>query len=428
MGSKKDKAKDSVKVNLILDTRRKKQNGKYPVKIRVYSGQLKKVRLYTTDFDLTEETFQRIIFPEPGQRLKKVESEAKEHLEELVRLYREKVKSLNFFTFELFESSLIVKSDEFNNIFFHYQKYLAEMKKAGRLSTALTYELSEKSLKSFLKFRKGKDVDSLLFQEITVDFLNSYEFWMISKGKSLTTIGIYLRGLRVIFNRGIEEKIVDRDFYPFGLRKYEIPSTANKKKALSSNQLSQLFEAVPKNEFQEKAKDFWFFSFVCNGMNIQDIVNLKWANLSDNQIHFVREKTRRTKKSKQKMISASLNEFALNVISKYGNQDKSPSGFIFPIINVGMSIEEKDKKRRSFTRFINQHIKKLATENGISGEISTYWARHSFATSAIRNNGSTEFVKEALGHSNSKTTEAYLAGFEEETKKEMMRKITGFMD
>ncbi|MDD4156439.1 MAG: tyrosine-type recombinase/integrase [Candidatus Cloacimonetes bacterium] len=78
---------------------------------------------------------------------------------------------------------------------------------------------------------------------------------------------------------------------------------------------------------------------------------------------------------------------------------------------------------KNFIRLINQHFTNFANNNGISDTISTYWARHSFATNAIRSGASMEFVSEALSHSNLKTTQNYFAGFADEAKKDISNKL-----
>lgn len=419
---------ERVKVSLYLDTRRKKDNGSFPVKIRVYDTSTKKTRLYTTDFDLQEKDFNRIFFPEPGQRFRPEEKDIQSDLRELESEYKEKAQSLKVFTFDAFEILFEIKTGDVINVFFHYESKILDLKSSDRYGTALTYESSLKSLKAYLKDKTGKEPKQLYFQDVTVKFLEKYEDWMTGKkGKSLTTVGIYLRGLRVIFNQALEAKIIEREIYPFGVRRYEIPASSNTKKAFDSSQLQTLFQAVPKIQEQEKARDFWFFSFVCNGMNVKDIIFLKWKNIKDGQIEFIREKTKRTKKAKQKVIQVPLTDFAKNFIEKYGNESKEKSSYIFSIINDGMTEEEKDLKRRNFTRFINQHLKHLAKDNGLTEDISTYWARHSFATTAVRKKASLEFVSEALGHSDLKTTKNYFAGFEDKTKKDILEDITDFM-
>jgi site-specific recombinase XerD len=428
MTRKTVKAKDPVAVNLYLDTRRQKDNGSFPVKIRVYDGTTKKARLYTTDFDLSEKDFNRIFFPDKGQRFRKEETEIREDLESLKAYYSEKISNLKSFTFEALEKSLEIKSGDSMNSFFHFEAYIKELRESDRIGTASSYELSMKSLKAFLKAKKVKEQSKLLFQDITVKFLNNYETWMtVEESKSLTTVGIYLRALRVIFNRAIELKNIESDLYPFGVKKYEIPASTNPKKAFDSNQLTTLFQVEAQTPEQAKARDFWFFSFVCNGMNMKDILHLKWKNIDGDQIIFVREKTKRTKKANSKPIQVPLTDFAKSFIETYGTKEQSPNGFVFPILDENMTAEKLHFEKLKFIRYVNQHIKNLAKANGLTENISTYWARHSFATTAVRKKASLEFVSEALGHSDLKTTKNYFAGFEDKTKKEILDDITDFM-
>ncbi|WP_163377806.1 tyrosine-type recombinase/integrase [Cyclobacterium sp. SYSU L10401] len=422
------KAKEAVKVSLYLDTRRKKDNGLFPVKIRVYDSSLKKARLYTTDFELTEKDFDRIFHPEKGQRFRKEETEIKDDLNDLKFFYQEKIQAIKAFTFEALENSLSIRTGEQNNAFYHYECVIMDLKEQDRFGTASSYELSMKSLKRFLTKKRGKEPKQLLFQEITVKFLNDYEAWMINeKEKSPSTVGIYLRGLKVVFNKAIDQNAIDKELYPFGIKKYQIPASKNTKKAFNSKQLETLFKAVPKTDHQKKAKDFWFFSFVCNGMNIKDILYLKWKNIEENQIIFVREKSRRTKKANSKPIQVPLIGFARTFIEKFDNPEKKKNDFVFPILKSHMTEQEKFRVKNNFIKFLNQHMKQLAENNGLIGNASTYWARHSFSTSAIRKKASIEYVSEALGHSDLKTTKNYFAGFEDETKKEILEDITDFM-
>lgn len=428
MRKKTDSAKDQVTVNIYHDARRKKDNGLFPVRIRVYDSLTKKARLYTTDFDLSAKEFDRIFFPEKGQRFSKDERDIKDNLEGIVSFYQDKVHKINAFTFEALENSLTIKSGESKKVFFHYASYIQELKKYNKFSTASTYELSMKSLKSFIEERKGKQTTNLIFQDVTVKFLNDFEYWMtVLRKKSTTTVSMYLRALKTIFNKAIDAKVIDQEFYPFGIKKYEIPGSTNVKKSFDSDQLSILFNAKPKNPEQEKAKDFWFFSFVCNGMNIKDIIHLKWKDITDEQIVFIREKTKSTKKANIKPIQVPLSDFAVMFIKKYGNEDQRKSSFVFPILDESMTEEERHKRKQNFIRYINQHLKQLAKANGLTEDISTYWARHSFATTAVRKSASMEFVSEALGHSDLKTTKNYFAGFEDKTKREILEDITDFM-
>ena len=143
-----------------------------------------------------------------------------------------------------------------------------------------------------------------------------YEHFMVEEsGKSNATVGIYLRSLRAIFNQAVEENEIEKEYYPFGKRKYQIPATKNTKKALTKEQLSVLFNSKPKLPQQKKAKDFWFFSYACNGMNMKDIALLKYKDIQDGKIEFYRAKTKLTSKANLKPITVYLNDFSNDSVS-----------------------------------------------------------------------------------------------------------------
>lgn len=411
-------------ISIYLDSRRGKSNGKFPVKIRVYSNMLKKAKFYPIDMDMSAKEFQsiwettkpRMEYREQRHILQSAENKA-----------NVTAKTIVPFSFENFEKKLYRKTGDGENIFYQYQLIIDRLRKSNQFGTASNYDLSLKSLKSFIIYDKGKEAKKLLFAEISVSWLNNYETYMIeTKKRSRTTVSMYLRALRTVFNTAISQKEIDKEIYPFGKRKYEIPATRNVKKALSKEDLRILFEAKPKTIEQEKAKDFWFFSYVCNGMNVKDIALLRYENLKDNTLTFFRAKTINTSKSALKPVTIPLHDYANIVIEKYGNSKKKSGELIFPIISDLDSNEVNFKKIKNFTQAINQNLKKLAKTNGISEDISTYWARHSFATSAIRNGESMEFVSEALNHSNMNTTQGYFAGFDESRKRELTNTLLNF--
>ena len=208
--------------------------------------------------------------------------------------------------------------------------------------------------------------------------------------------------------------------------RYLIPSGRNIKKALDKNTIAKIYYAGSLTQSQEKAKDFWFFSYACNGMNIKDIALLRWEDLQDEKLTFYRAKTINTGKADLRPVTVYLNDFSKAVIEKYGNVNREPKGLIFSIIEKEQDESTRYKRIKNFTRFINQNLKLLAVSNGITGEISTYWARHSFATKLIRGGAPIAFVSEALNHSNIKTTQIYFAGFEDSSKKELMKDLMNF--
>ncbi|MEI2695531.1 MAG: site-specific integrase [Saprospiraceae bacterium] len=415
-----------VFITLYLDTRRTKANGRHPVKLRVFTPEPRKQKLYPTIYDFTEKEFQNVwLTTKPT----KENREIKEKLQALEKMAIEKAENLVPFTFEEFDQALKTVKGDRQNVFFKYKEHIERLKSLDQIGTAQLYDLSFKSLTVFAKELSGKEVEKLFYREITPLWLEKYEKYMIETNKrSTTTVSMYLRCLRAIFNNAIADKDIDYELFPFGKRKYQIPNFKKVKKALDKHQLKTLFDSNPKNPEQERAKDFWFLSFFCNGINLKDIAILRWENLEGDKLTFIRAKTKTTAKTNQKYITVYLNEFSKSILKKYSNPMENPKSLIFPIILDQDSEILKFKKIKNFTRFVNQNLKILAKNNGITDEISSYWARHSFATNLIRSGKSMEIIGEAFGHSDKKTTQNYFAGFDNETKKEISNDLMNFLE
>lgn len=409
-------------ISLYLDTRRAKKDGTYPVKIQLYTPMPKRQKYYSTVFSFTKEDFERF-YLNSYKRIPHEVKEIKLKLNAVIAKAEEAANSLDHFSIEAFEKRLYFKKSAFQNVQHHYNEVIKEYEKQERLGTAASYKYSLNSFRLFQE-KQSKKIEKLTFSDITPEWLSSFESFMLKEGKSINTVGIYLRPLKAIFNRAISEKDIKEHLYPFGKNKYQIPSSKNNKRALSNEQLKALYNAEPVTPQQEKAKDFWFFSFSSNGMNVKDIALLKYKDFTQTYFEFQRAKTKFTSKTKLEKIKVYLNEFNRSIIEKHGN-DKSPESFVFDILSPEDNAKGQMVKIKNFTRFINQNIKKLCIANELP-EISSYWARHSFATQGIRKGASMEFMKESLGHKDMKTTEIYFQGFDDETKQEFASKLMDF--
>ena len=411
-------------ISIYLDTRRAKSNNKYPVKLRVFTKVPRKQKLYPTIFEYSEKEFESIWNTTKPRR------ENIEFREELLAIQTKAnniAKELDSFTFEQFERKLFRRTGDGTNIEYLYNQKIEHYNKLEQIGTASSYDSSKKSIQKFIEKTTNQSFKLLSLYDITTDWLKSYEFFMTkTDGKRPGTVGVYLRPLRALFNTAIAENEINKDYYPFGKRKFQIPATRNKKKALSNEQLKVLFHSNPKIVQQEKAKDFWFFSYACNGINMKDIALLKYKDIKDDKIELYRAKTKLTSKANLKSIVIYLNDFSKEIIEKYGKDDKQPDSFIFDIIDSKTKPKDIKINVNNFTRLVSQHIKNLCKANGLPTEISTNWARHSFATNSVRNGASLEFMRESLGHSDLKTTMGYFAGFEDETKKEFAKQLMNF--
>lgn len=414
-------------LSLYLDARRTKDfKTKSPLKLRVYFN--KKAVFYSLDVNISQEDF------ELSYGAKKPRGEYKElklALESKLAKANDIANKIKPFTFDAFDLRYNGKFKDASDDFIgYYHLKIDQLRKEGREGTADNYLRSLKSITRFaLSISRAKEIKSIPFTSITPDWLNKYEKWMLKQGNSISTVGIYLRPLRAIFNMGKSEGAVGEDYMPFGRYKYQIPASKKVKKALDRNDLRQLFEYKPEEGekyHMVKARDFWFFSYVCNGMNFRDIAELKWGNIQGNKIVFIREKTRNTTRANQKPVIVMMNDFVREMITKYGTSPKVKTEYVFPIIRTLDSDFNKRNKAKNFTRFVNQHMKRLAEKLGITTEISTYWARHSFTTTAVRNGASLEYMQEALGHQNITTTMSYWAGFDDEARIKVSETLLDF--
>jgi len=113
------------------------------------------------------------------------------------------------------------------------------------------------------------------------------------------------------------------------------------------------------------------------------------------------------------------------IIERWGNPDKNPDNYLFPFLSENETPLEQKKRIQDITRRINKRMKKIGEKLGISG-ISTYTARHSYATVLKRSGANIAYISESLGHADLKTTENYLASFEREEREKNAKMLTNF--
>jgi len=267
------------------------------------------------------------------------------------------------------------------NVYSHLNQKINELKENNQFGSA---ELYTNTLKSLESFHNKKTV--LNFEDITVDFLNKYKNDMLKNGKSLTTIGIYLRNLRCIFNNAKEqESEIGNVFYPFGSAKdlFTIPTKENNKTALNIIEIGKIMNYETNELSEAKARDFFIFSYLCNGINMADIARLKFNQYNNDRIVFYRTKTIKTTENSQKEIQIQLtNEIKPiidNIIEKWG-QPKKPENYIFGIINDSLNEEKKRNTVKQATKLTNKYIRRIAVKIGLDKDITTYIARCIFRT------------------------------------------------
>lgn len=410
---------------IVLDTRREKNDGTYPVKIRVTYDQ--KYKKYGTKYALNEDDFKTITSKnfrsEKLRNIKAVLDKIKVNADEVI-------SKMDEFTFDEFENIFLEKRGDMTNIINAFDAVVVQKKESGRIGTAIGYEYAKKSLQEFEKYqlnlKKSDEVDTLQFKKITVNYLNEYDKWMRSEGKTTTTIGMYLRNVRALMNSAVKTNVIKQNAYPFGVGKYEIPTSNSIKKALSNDELKKLFAYQPEAGSPEHYFfDLWLFSYLCNGLNIKDILRLKYSDIHGESLIFVRAKTEYTTKQRTE-IEAILTPIAKQIIDRWGTKPVQADSFIFPFLNKEMTADKQHKVKEQAVWQINKYIKKVAAKVGIDAKLTTYVARHSYTSKLLRAGISIEFLRQQLGHTDSKTTLNYAQKIDFDTKQKATNLLTEF--
>lgn len=269
----------------------------------------------------------------------------------------------------------------------------------------------EISYNSFIKFAKHLDIP---FSDIDVGWLKRYEAWGKSQNLSVSTISTRLRHLRAVFNLALLGHAIKSDCYPFHNYKVSKLNKATAKRALSKDDILRIMEYKGKSQMECLAIDIFTFSYLCAGINFIDMAKLKHSNIQENQLVYNREKTK-------KLIITPLQERAKQIIEKYND---GKSAFVFPILsNFHKSDVQVANRLHKVLAKLNKHLKAIGIKLNLSIPLTTYVARHSFATVLKRAGVSTSIISESLGHSSEKITQVYLDSFDKEQMNTAMKAL-----
>lgn len=393
----------------MIDTRKPNSKGLYPIKIRVNQNRVRDY--YSIGISISTEEWGKL--PAAKSTQAKEIKEAVENSFSLVRSNVEALAERGDFSFDALRCRLGQASgDSLNNAF---RAKIELLKIEGRIGTM---ELYAQTLMLIEKFA-GVDIS---FNSVSVTWLNRCEkHW--SQNKNLTTIGMHMRNIRAIMNQARKAGFLKEAHYPFGKDRYEIKTGESRKKALLGSQIKQILEYTDHLEATEKYRDLWFFIYMCNGINVADLVCLQYKNIEGEFLYFVRQKTKNTTSSR-KRIKVAVTPEMQTIIDKWGNPKKQDN-YIFPYLNGNESPQEYKNKTKDLTKLINKRMNRIGQELGF-GAITTYVARHSYATRLKHCGAEMSFISEAMGHSDLKTTEAYLASFNDSVYQKNAHLLTQF--
>lgn len=399
---------NTLSVTLYLDTRRIKRNGKFPLKLSIYSQQLNQKKLFPTDYEFTEPEFSAVY---NNSRVPTKYRELSNELKSLEIAMTDLAMSIKPFTFERFQELQDIGIHDSQDIVvqmqLRYEEGLANNKHLNNWNT------SKNSLMKYHEYKLNRKIHSIKLSEIDSGWLNGYEKYMLKTGRSLATIGIYLRNLRTTFNKAINDGVLSADLSPFGRGRYVIAEPERVNKALTTDELKAFYNLDNLTPLEGLSRDYWMFSFFCNGMNLIDIAMLESKDIKNNDLSFIRWKTKGTRRMKISTIGVTLNDEAQTIINKY-HLNNSP--FVFPVFEGLPTVsgdlsnwsKQHSNRKQDFNKKLNNGLNGISKKLGVSFKITMYWARHSFATIMTQNGESVETISALLGHKDIKTTQGYL--------------------
>ena len=339
----------------------------------------------------------------------------KEYIERLiaekVKVYTDKVIEFKSQEKEFTATSLMekvnkpVKRKTVQEVF---NQYIQELESANRLRYADMYKCTMHSL---IKFNKHLDIP---FSDMDTIWLKRYEVWLQSQGLAINTLGTRFRHLRVIYNFAIEEKIVKSEYYPFNSFKVSKLSQTTAKRSIQKDEILSVLNYQGQTPLECLAIDLFTFSYLAAGINFGDIARLTKDNILENRLIYIRKKT-------QKQIKVSLQEQAIKLIQKYSMPDNP---YLFPILSSFHKTEQQKVNRiHKIIAKVNKSLKEIGERLNIPIDLTTYVARHSFATVLKRSGVNTSLICEALGHSSERVTQIYLDIFGNDQMEDAMKNL-----
>lgn len=374
-------------------------NGLYPIVLQIIKNRKRKLislDLYVNDGEFKNNQFSRKVSNHSvkNQLISKQLSRAYEIVDEL-RIEK------GDFTLEEFDNRFRGRATNRESVLEFFDVIIDENKRSGKISTAMAYKDSKLTLFKFAK-------ENIQFSEINPDFLIRFEISMRERGNKNGSIAFRMRQLRALFNKAIIRGMAKKKDYPFSLYKISKLKLENNKRALSIEEFKQLLDLditlYPNLKF---SLDLFLFSFYTMGMNYVDVMELKWSNINNVVLSYTRSKTKR--KIVQKLLPPALD------ILKHYRSLPSQTEYIFPILlKHNLTPQQKANRKHKMMRKYNTDLSTIAYLANINSRLTSYVARHSYATILKHKGVPIDVISQALGHSNTKITEVYLKSFENE--------------
>ncbi len=262
----------------------------------------------------------------------------------------------------------------------------------------------------FMEFRNHED---LAFSQMTTEMMEMYQAWLFNRGVKQNTVSFYLRTLRTLYNKAVETgQAPDKDIFAH----VQTANVRTAKRAISVKDIRNIEKLdLPIGSSLDKARDLFLFSFYLRGMAFVDMAFLKKSDLKCGLLSYNRRKTHQN-------LNIEWIKPMQAIIDKYAEQTKG-SPYMLPIL-TGKEASPYATYRK-VEHNTNYNLKNIGKMIGLKIPLTTYVARHTWASVALRMNIPIATISEGMGHNSYKTTQIYLESLDVATINQANERIIG---
>ena len=284
-----------------------------------------------------------------------------------------------------------------------FKAEIERLESLGKINSATKHKYA-------LQVLDGYKPTTMALEAIDLDYLKGLELYLRQRGNKDNSIATRFAIFKAIYNKAVKEGKVAVKQNPFSI--YQVGSlwAKTRKRAIDKDDIQRLIDLEitegHTTEYRRLAKDLFLFSYFTAGMNFGDIARLRYKDILRGRVNYSRHKT-------QKLLSFQLVPMALQILEKYGTAGHGED-YIFPILNrhEHTSPQQIFNRLHKVLRKVNRELKTLGEQIGLEMPLTTYVARHTFATVLKRSGVNIAIISESLGHSDLSTTQIYLDSFE----------------
>jgi integrase len=291
------------------------------------------------------------------------------------------------------------------------------LKREGKFPAMHVYACTLRSYEKFCaEERHPKNATaSLSMQEIfTPERLKEYEDWLAGQQSSPNTISTYMRTLQAVYNRWMSPGI--EGYNPVLFKDVYTKVESRTKRALTAEQMEQLrntdFSVLTLR--QQQVLTYFLLMFMLRGMPFIDLAHLRKSDLRNRRITYRRHKT-------GKLMVVDVPPDAMRLLQKY--RDKTDSEYLFPLLHGGLFMEEHHHRYQETLRHFNRELARLMKQLLPGVSVSSYTARHTWATLAYHSGVPVGLISQSLGHSSIRVTMTYLKPFDAEVIDRINRQV-----